>query len=226
MNLKKYINVFLFSVFYLIILFLLIKTTIPLLNVKNYDMGFAYYRLFYWVFWGVILLITSSYFLIGDKLKKNKNTLFKFWIVFSTIFSFVLIGTVKSQIDNFNSVKIGMQRHLIYKKKYERLKREKENHMIHQIQNKGTAQSYYNYGAWLRTEGRWNEAIKNLKKSNELDSLNDEYHSELAYCLCFIEIGKYDEAIKNYKIAYKLKPQNWQLDEIDRCQRLKRQYRK
>ena len=69
-------------------------------------------------------------------------------------------------------------------------------------------------------------AIKYLLKANKLDSTNGEFHAELAHCLSFIEIGKYDEAIKHYNLAYKFDSTYvWCLKAINRCELLKKQYK-
>ena len=70
------------------------------------------------------------------------------------------------------------------------------------------------------------DAIKYLLKANKLDSTNGEFHAELAHCLSFIEIGKYDEAIKHYNLAYKFDSTYvWCLKAINRCELLKKQYK-
>ena len=223
---KRLINSF--SILYLLILFFLIYSTIPIWTFQYTDIpdyGFAYYRLFWWVFWGVFLVITRVFYLIRYKTNKHKKYRIRFWILFSTIFSIVTIGTIKSQVYIYQYNLRWDKEWLKKKEHYKKIKQLKIEQLKNEIKTTGSPISFYNYGYYCRNEGRINEAIHYLLKANKLDSTNAEFHAELAHCLSFIEIGKYDESIKHFKLAYKLdSTYAWCLKSIDRCELLKKQY--
>ena len=102
---KRIFNVF--SIFYLIVLFFLIYSTIPIWNFKRTeipDFGIAYYRLLWWVFWGIFLVITRVFYLIRYKTNKHKKYQNRFRILFITIISIVAAGTIKSQLENYQHI--------------------------------------------------------------------------------------------------------------------------
>ena len=224
---KRIFNVF--SIFYLIVLFFLIYSTIPIWNIQYTDIpdfGMAYYRLFWWVFWAIILLVLKVFYTIRYNSKKEKKYQTQFRIFFITIISIVAVGTIKSQLDNYQHILKSDKVWLKKKEHYKKIKQLKIEKLKNEIKKEGTPISYYNYGFYCRNEGRVNDAIKYLLKANKLDSTNGEFHAELAHCLSFIEIGKYDEAIKHYNLAYKFDSTYvWCLKEINRCKLLKKQYK-
>lgn len=219
---KKQIN--LFTLFFILIVSLLYITTQPLINNNEQDIGDAYYLLLYWIFWGIILFISSAIYLSKYFIKKNRIDILKFWTVLTIIITMVSFGSIKMMYENYQYSKKAKAEYLVFKKQYLKRKKEKENQMLNKIKKTKTAQSYYDFGHYLRTEGKWQHAIKYLTIANKLDSLNSEYHAELAYCLCGIEIGRYDESLESYKTAYNIDPKEWILKEIERCNSLKKQY--
>lgn len=212
----------------MIVLFFLIYSTIPIWNIQYTDIpdfGMAYYRLFWWLFWGIFLLITGVNYIIRFNFNKDKKYQNRFRILLITIIAIVAAGTIKSQLDNYQHILKSDKVWLKKKEHYKRLKQLKIEKLKNEIKRNGTPISYYNYGFYCRNEGKVNDAIKYLLKANKLDSTNGEFHAELAHCLSFVEIGEYDEAIKHYRLAYKYDTTySWCLKAINRCELLKKQY--
>ncbi len=142
---KRIFNVF--SIFYLIVLFFLIYSTIPIWNIQYTDIpdfGMAYYRLFWWVFWAIILLVLKVFYTIRYNSKKEKKYQTQFRIFLISIISIVAVGTIKSQLDNYQHILKSEKEWLKKKEHYKKIKQLKIEKFKNEIKTKGTPISYYN----------------------------------------------------------------------------------
>ncbi len=207
----------------IIILILSLLSVYPLLITEQSDYSslvfIAYYRLFLWVVWCFMILIFFISVFISKETRK------KYWklYLFNFLMVFLIAGGVsfKLQIDNNNRSQAHKKIVDLWNQKLSSQKDLKIEELKSIIRTEGSPEAYYNFGFFLRTEGKYSEAMIYLTKAVELDSLNGQYHSELARCLSSIQIGKYDDAIRHYEIAFELdKTKNWIKGEITRCERL------